>query len=164
MRENILFFILVATLAIGCDKLEKQVQIAPDSVDNIHADERDFIFTGTVFIGDPGDRFGTDTYVLESATLTEDTLNIRVSFSGGCQNHQFTLIASDTFIESVPVQLAVVIAHNANGDTCEAYPTENYRFDLTPIKRRYQNAYRQDTGTLILRLKDAPAVDLVYEF
>ena len=35
------------------------------------------------------------------------------------------------------------LAHNANGDACEAWLTEDYNFDLTPIKTMYQEGYRQ---------------------
>ena len=132
------------------------------SVDDVSPGE--IFYTGAVFIGDAGDRFGTDEYALNSATITDDTLNISVSYSGGCEDHQFTLVVSDTFLESHPVQLQASIAHNANGDPCEAYPTDNYRFDLTPIKTMYQNAYRQEAGTIVLRLKDAPEGELIYEF
>ena len=124
----------------------------------------EIFYSGTVFIGDAGGRFGTDEYALNSASITGDTLNISVSYSGGCEAHQFTLVVSDTFIESFPVQLHAYLAHNANGDTCEAYPTDNYRFNLTSIKTLYQNAYRQEAGTIVLRLKDAPEGDLIYEF
>ena len=89
---------------------------------------------------------------------------INVSYSGGCEKHEMTLVASESFLESFPVQLPVSLAHNANGDACEAWLTEDYNFDLTPIKTMYQDAYRQEAGTIILRLKDAPNTDLVYEF
>ena len=143
------------------------MKVGPDdtsfvSVDGVNPDE--IVYRGAVFIGDAGNRFGIDEYVLNSATITDDTLDISVSYSGGCEDHQFTLVVSDTFLESFPVQLHASIAHNANGDTCEAYPTDNYRFDLTPIKKMYQTAYRQKSGTIILRLKDAPDEELVYEF
>ncbi len=157
----------VFIFSIGCQQLNDQMQTGPDDglsvvVGGVDADETGY--TGPVFIGDAGDRFGTDEYALNSAAITDDTLNISVSYSGGCEDHQFTLVVSDTFLESFPVQLHASIAHNANGDTCEAYPTENYRFDLTAIKKMYQTAYRQKAGTIILRLKDAPDGELVYEF
>ena len=163
--------VIISTLSvfiffIGCQQLDNQMKVGPDdtvfvSVDDVNPDE--IVYTGAVFIGDVGDRFGTDEYVLNSATITDDMLDISASYSGGCKDHQFTLVTSDTFLESFPVQLFASIAHNANDDTCEAYPTANYRFDLTPIKKMYQEAYRQETGTIILRLKDAPG-ELIYEF
>lgn len=166
--KNVIVYALgVFIFSIGCQQLNDQMQTGPDDglsvvVDGVDADE--IFYTGTIFIGDAGNRFGTDEYALNSAAITDDTLNISVSYSGGCEAHQFTLVASDTFLESFPVQLHASLAHNANGDTCEAYPTDNYRFDLTPIKTMYQEAYRQEAGTIILRLKDAPDGELIYEF
>ena len=154
--------ISVFIFSMGCQQVDDQVKVGPDSINGVNPDE--IFYTGVVFIGNIGDRFGTDKYVLNSATITDDTLDISVSYSGGCKDHQFTLVVSDTFLESFPVQLPVSIVHNANGDTCEAYPTDNYRFDLTPIKNMYRIAYRQEAGTIILRLKNAPGRELVYEF
>ena len=167
IKNLIVYTLSVSIFIIGCQQLDNQMKTGPDdpvsiSVDDVNPDE--IVYTGTVFIGDAGDRFGTDEYTLNSATITDDTLNISVSYSGGCKDHQFTLVVSETFLESFPVQLHASIAHNANGDTCEAYPTDNYRFDLTPIKKMYQKAYQQEAGTLILRLKDAPDGELAYEF
>ncbi len=153
--------------AIGCQQLQNQMNTEPDGLTSVSNDgviPDDITYTGDVFIGEAGDRFGSDEYALNSAIIDGDILKVNLSYSGGCETHQFTLVASNTFLESFPVQLHVYIAHNANGDTCEAYPTEDYHFDLTSIKSMYQEAYRQEAGTIILRLKDAPNVDLVYEF
>ena len=163
-----LFLSLLILFTIGCQQIQNQMKGDPDgttvsvSVDDV--DPTDTTYTGEVFIGDAGDRFGTDEFALNSATITDDTLTVSVSYSGGCEAHQFTLVASDMFLESFPVQLHAYIAHNANGDTCEAYPTESYQFDLTPIKTMYQEAYHQEAGTIRLHLKDAPDGELVYEF
>ena len=116
-----------------------------------------------------GDRWGTDAYQLNAAVIMGDTLTISVSYSGGCETHHFTLVATDVFLESYPVQLGASLAHDANGDSCERWVTEDWDFDLTPIKRLYQDAYLEDAGTIILLLnevpgEDAPEPDLVYEF
>ena len=167
IKSLIVYILSVLVFTIGCQQLNNQMKTGPDdtvsvSVDDVNPDE--IFYTGAVFIADAGDRFGTDKYALNSATITDDMLNISVSYSGGCEDHQFTLVVSDRFLESFPVQLHASIAHDANNDTCEAYPTENYRFDLTPIKTMYQVAYRQEAGTIIFRLKDAPEGELIYEF
>ena len=167
LKSLIAYTLSVLVFTIGCQQLDDQMKTGSDdtvsiSVDDVNPEE--IFYTGAVFVGDAGDRFGTDAYVLNSATITDDTLNISVSYSGGCEEHQFTLVVSEEFLESFPVQLRVSIAHDANNDPCEAYPTENYRFDLTPIKTMYQAAYRQEAGTIILRLKDAPQGELIYEF
>ena len=167
IKSLIAYTLGVLVFTTGCQQLDDQMKTGPDDTVSISADDvnpDEIVYTGAVFIGDAGDRFGTDKYALNSATITDDLLNISVSYSGGCEDHQFTLVVSDRFLESFPVQLHASIAHDANNDTCEAYPTENYRFDLTPIKTMYQTAYRQEAGTIILRLKDAPEGELIYEF
>ena len=161
MFLRFLLIILVAGLLFGCGNEGKVVEpivssVSPDDVDP------DAIQMGTVVIADTPDEWGVDEYVLNAATITGDSLELSLSYSGGCAAHQFTLVASSVFLESDPVQLDVSLAHNANNDPCEAFPTETYHFDLTPIKTLYQTAYQQEAGVVILLLKDAP--NLVYEF
>ena len=106
---------------------------------------------------------GTDHYELIAAAITGDTLVVTVAYGGGCADHVFALDASGAFLESDPVQLEVALAHNANGDACEAWLTQDYFFSLAPLKTRYQEEYQQDSGAIVLRLAGAPD-DLVYEF
>ena len=119
---------------------------------------------GAVAFGFTPDAWGTDAYTISAATVQDDILSVDVSYSGGCETHVFTLVAEQRFLESLPVQLRVSLAHNANGDTCEALIIETLHFDLTPIKSAYQKGYQKDTGTIALRLKDAPPSDLFYDF
>ena len=122
---------------------------------------------GVVVVEEEGQdrsRWGADPFVLNAATITGDTLTVNVSYGGGCRTHHLTLVASEGFLESYPVQLRVFLAHDGNGDLCRAWLREEYDFDLTPIKRQYQHAYRVEAGTIILLLEDAPEPGLVYEF
>ena len=149
---SLIFFMILST--IGCDRMETSV---------IERGEAD-IKIGAVVFAFTADEWGTDEYVINAATLEADTLHINVSYAGGCETHEFTLVAEPRFLESLPVQLRVSLAHNANGDTCEALITEDHNFDLTPIKEAYQKGYRKDKGTIVLRLKEAPPGTLTYEF
>ena len=119
-----------------------------------------------VIAGDDAAKPVNDPYTLESIMIADDTLTISVSYGGGCETHQFTLIASDTFMESDPVQLGVAIVHNANLDFCERWVTETYHFNLTPIKTMYQKAYHQNAGTIVLNVEGGPdgGASLIYKF
>ena len=154
-------FIALLTLctllvAMGCNRMEGQLM---DKIDEVSGDD----INNTV-IAASSEASGTDEYVINAATVEDDTLRVNVSYSGGCETHAFTLVAEPIFLESFPVQLRVSLAHNANGDTCEALITEDHVFDLTPIKTMYQKGYRTDTGTIVLRLKEGPPGGLFYEF
>ena len=164
---------LMVLFATGCGQgsdavTEDTVSATPDDVVDPSP------FTGEVVVNDTGmatDQWGDDDYEVatgdgEAPVIEDDTLTLTVSYGGGCETHDFTLVASGVFMESYPVQLGVSLTHDANGDMCEAYLTAEYEFDLTPIKTLYQEAYREDAGTIVLRLQDAPETmpDLIYTF
>ena len=106
---------------------------------------------------------GADEYELEAAAVAGDTLAVTVSYGGGCEEHHFALDASAAFRESDPVQLAATLAHNANNDSCQRWVTQDYLFDLTPLKMRYHDEYQQDSGTIVVMLEGS-ADELLYEF
>jgi hypothetical protein len=158
---------LTIFFVIGCQQMQNQitgksadtsVSVSPDVV------APDAIKTGTVVIADTVEEWGIDEYVLNSAMITDDRLELNVSYGGGCEKHQFTLVSTGVFLEPFPVQLRVDLAHNANNDSCEAWLTDDYHFDLSAIKILYQAAYQQEASTTILLLEDAPNGDLVYAF
>ena len=133
-------------------------------IDKTDEVEDDMGNIGNTVIAATTEAWGTDAYVINTATIEVDTLHINVSYTGGCETHAFTLVAEPRFLESFPVQLRVSLAHNANSDTCQDSLTEDYIFDLTPIKEVYQQSYQTEQGTIILRLKDAPPSNLTYNF
>ena len=153
--------IFILFFTIGCDDLENQLM---DQInDDGQVDEMEK--TGSVvFASMVSEAWGTDEYVINAAIVQDEILHINVSYTGGCETHTFTLVAEPMFLESFPVQLRVSLAHNANGDTCKESLTEDYSFDITPIKEVYQKDYRTDEGTIVLRLKDGPPSDLFYDF
>ena len=119
-----------------------------------------------VFVEDinEADAWGTDPVTLNSVSIEQDTLIVSVSYSGGCEDHEFTLLAAEAFMETDPVQLRMSIAHNGNGDLCEAWLTEELRFDLSLIAKMFESNYQQKHGQVVLMLDDAPGDDLVYDF
>ena len=108
--------------------------------------------------------WGDDPYVVNSAAIDGDQLTIEVSYGGGCRRHAFTLVISESFRESDPVQLPAVLAHNANGDACEAWLTESHVFDLDLVRTRYRQFYGSGPGRVVLSIEGVPGGDLVYEF
>lgn len=130
---------------------------------------------GEVVIGDPDESgpYASDPYTMaatggdDGPVIEGDTLTITVSFSGGCAPHDFTLITAAAFMESAPVLLDLFLTHDDHGDSCEAYPTERHAFDLTPVRALYREAYAEDAGTVLLRIRDGDMNlldEIAYEF
>jgi hypothetical protein len=108
-------------------------------------------------------RWRHDPYQLISARIQADTLIAEVSYSGGCATHDFTLLIAPVFMESLPVQMAGSLAHDAKGDNCRAAITSTLRFELTPLRDLYQRSYGPGSATIQLNLRDWP-LRLEYRF
>ena len=108
----------------------------------------------------------TDVYILNEAEVVGDILTLDVSYRGGCETHEFNLLVNGSFVGADPVRLDISLAHDANGDPCGEWITVDCPFDLTPIKRVYQQVRQQQSGRIIFSLRDEPneLVNIVYEF
>ena len=89
-----------------------------------------------------------DSTELASAAISGDTLTIDASYGGGCEAHDFQICWDQSFAESEPVQVWLEVWHDAHGDGCEAYLSETLSFDLSPLKRAWQDGYQQASGTI----------------
>jgi len=80
------------------------------------------------------DSLANDPVQLHEATVNGSCLNVKLSFSGGCQNHKIELARihpENQEEDEIPV---LEIRHDAKGDMCEAWLTQEIQFDLTPLK------------------------------
>ena len=91
-------------------------------------------------------------YGITNATVDGNVLTVRVSYSGGCREHEFELIAARDFGASLPPELPTHLLHNAHGDSCKKLVREDIRFDLSPLKERYGRSYGASSGTIVVRL------------
>jgi hypothetical protein len=95
-----------------------------------------------------------DLCFVQGARIEEDTLHLRVSYIGGCTEHDFRLVALDFFSEGAPLRAELLLAHDARGDACKAMIREVLRFDVSPIKAQYHRVYGPEPGVVALRLGD----------
>ena len=127
---------------------------------------------GAIVVNDanlPAALWGDDSYKLAMdrfpPVIVDDALFLTLSYSGGCARHDFTLVADSQFRESDPVRLILFLAHDDNGDRCEAYPTESYRFDLAPVRALYDQTYGSSEGVVCLVLQGPEELlELTYAF
>jgi hypothetical protein len=147
--KKISIIILFAIVLFSCDALKKTDSTdSSDNSDDI-TQENEFILVDEIEESD----YRMDEFVVNSISIENDTLNLNVSYSGGCKHHVFTLFASNYFMESIPVQSAMLLSHNANDDVCEAYASEDISFVLTPLKELYISNYGDGSVTIIINLK-----------
>jgi len=99
-------------------------------------------------------RLKRDLYDIESVRIDGDTLHLRIQHSGGCATHEYGLVAYNGWMESHPVQVGATLLHDGNGDKCDALLQPDLRYDLTPLRLAYAEAYRTSHGTIVIQLSD----------
>lgn len=75
-----------------------------------------------------------DAVQVNSVRLAETCLYINVSYSGGCENHEFDLTWDGSVLESLPPQLPLRLHHDSNGDQCEAWLTRTISFSVDGLE------------------------------
>ena len=103
-----------------------------------------------------------DPVTINNVKNCDNILHVNVSYSGGCKEHEFQLIAS-SFMESEPVQVNVLLSHEDNDDPCEMWITENLDFNLVPLKKSWQHSYQERSGTIVMNIEGWEE-SIYYEF
>ncbi len=90
----------------------------------------------------PPDSIQLDQFDLNSVVVAGNEISLNLSYSGGCEEHEFELFMSPAaFMESNPVQANLFLRHNGKDDACDAYITTEVSFDLSPLAELYQQFY-----------------------
>jgi len=89
--------------------------------------------------------------LIEAEVVDSHILVCDVAYSGCQPDHRFSLWTDGAFMESLPVQVNLVLVHETDED-CEAIWQQEYPFNLNPLKSRFLDAY--GPGVLILNLID----------
>ncbi len=85
----------------------------------------------------------SDSVTIEQATLTGDLLQLDISYAGGCQKHEFSLIGSAAISKSLPPRRAIKLIHHNVGDKCKKRIHEKLYFNVEAF------AYTKEKGSTI---------------
>ncbi len=135
MKPILFLFILI--LSISC-KSSREAKTKNHQVNIMNSDKK-------AELGDINQV--SDSIRILSATITGNTINLEVSYSGGCQAHKFQLIGSPMIAKSLPPIRSVVLVHQANNDMCKKQIIETLSFDIREF------AYTQNDSEILLSIK-----------
>lgn len=71
---------------------------------------------------------------LESMEMDGNLLKLKVSYSGGCEEHIFNLYSNKMYAKSYPPQITLFLEHIDNNDRCRAMIYKDLVFDVTEIQ------------------------------
>ena len=102
-----------------------------------------------------------DEFELEGLAIDDQTLVVTLSYSGGCETHEFQACWDGSFMESFPVQARIGLQHNGHGDACEAWITEELRIPLSSMRESYVEGYGEGPAEIIIGIAGS---SIVFEF
>jgi len=138
MKTRIIFAVLfLSLLYIACDKNENVLLS-----DNVKYTNSKITYS-TYVEGNTE----SDPYFLNNSQRNESILYVDVSYSGGCENHEFEVVWDGLIYETNPPQANILISHNANGDACEAFLSDTLTIDLNQV---FGESYSDDLKLIII--------------
>lgn len=84
---------------------------------------------------------------VESMDIVDAKLTLSVSYSGGCEEHEFNLYSPNQYAKSYPPQLSLFLQHIDNGDNCRARIYKDLIFDISGVEY-------DGTNTLIIKVNN----------
>lgn len=73
-------------------------------------------------------------FTVEGMKMVDNLLHLKVSYSGGCEEHIFNLYTDKRYMKSYPPKLNLFLEHIDNNDKCRAMITKELVFDVTGIE------------------------------
>ncbi len=84
------------------------------------------------------DELPSDEITVKHVSIENGCIRIEVGYSGGCKEHEIELVKMPLFCGTPPIPDPMFyLTHDANGDLCEAFITEEFQYDLKPLKNQY---------------------------
>ncbi len=89
----------------------------------------------------------TDAFIIQSLSINEDLLTVKVTYSGGCEEHGFTMYSNEMIKKSLPPKHTLFLEHESNDDNCRALITQDLIFKL-------DNVQLGGSGTVIFNINN----------
>jgi hypothetical protein len=103
-----------------------------------------------------------DMHFITTSRVDKDNLFLTLTYSGGCKEHNFELVAWNYFVKKPnEVQANILLSHDSNSDFCKSIIKKELSFDLSPLKSEYQKFFLSRLGTIALLLDN---LKIRYEF
>ena len=134
-------FIGLLALSCGTKKNANQEEVSTDKNETMPTTMD--IVKVTAEIDNMEKDYISDPITIDAVEIRMNIMYIDVTYSGGCEKHDFRVIGSSMIAKSMPPIRSVKLVHKANGDTCreiKKVKLEVYIDDL---------AYQKEAGSEI---------------
>lgn len=157
-------FIAIAVVAMVFASCANKRNATKDKVNDTKVDKNETMPTTVDIIkvkGEVSDEIKlekSDAFTIDAVEIRGNILYVDVTFSGGCEAHEFRVVASPFIAKSLPPIRAVQVIHNANGDACREVKKAKLEVYIDDF------AYKQEAGSEIYLAIEGTKDKLLYTF
>lgn len=137
-------FFLLNLLLNGCGSMQKALAELPESAPLVIVDRNADIHA----ISAP--------HQISYADIINDYLVLQVSYSGGCEDHDFEVLSTGKYTATYPPEITVHVKHYDNGDVCRGIIDEKRYFDVRTLQ------YPGTSRVRIVFAKSNKILDYIY--
>jgi hypothetical protein len=145
--------IVLALLCFSCEQEKGGIYELPVCQAIVQSD---------MYQGNGPDMLSADPFEILGGEIIGDCLEIRVSFGGGCREHEFTLYYKD-LPQMSEYSGSLLLVHDASGDLCEVLTRESLYFDLTGARDTARNMVRLMLRPNVADSDDYLLIDYYYQ-
>lgn len=82
-----------------------------------------------------------NSYTIVDADIKKDVLELKVEYSGGCEQHDFKLYFNEILMKSMPPKATLFLEHQNNNDQCESIVQKTLKFNIKKLKEKSNELY-----------------------
>jgi hypothetical protein len=117
--SNLLLISLISVISISCGNRDKETT----SIDVVTKEG--------IVVTDYSEYRDNANTIINKVAVEGNVLKLNVSYSGGCAEHEFSLLGSKMISKSLPPQRGIMLYHKDNEDSCRELIDEDLAFDIT---------------------------------
>ena len=100
------------------------------------------------------EKWKRDLHFITASRVEKNNLFLTVTYSGGCKEHNFELLALNHFtIKQNEIHANILLSHDSNSDSCKAIINKELSFDLSPLESEYEKSFQSRSGSIVLLLE-----------
>lgn len=122
IMKELLFFIVAAIIVTACAKEYDSNLISDNGIE---------LIADSVEYSNLMNKMNSDSFHIDSVYASYDWIFCQVSYSGGCKEHIFTAVWDENIYVDSLAHISVLITHNSNGDSCEAYINDELGINIS---------------------------------
>ena len=116
MKFALLILVGIVAMSCGTKKNAQTVEEIPTKNETYPTTMK--IVKVTAEVAKVNTSIQSDPITIDAIEIRRNIMYIDVTYSGGCEEHEFKVIGSNAVAKSMPAIRSVQLIHKSNGDTC----------------------------------------------